>query len=148
MIRLLVLLLALSGMATAAAHADERLRVDLYLAENGPPSPGARMAPPRLHAQLQEVFGFQRYELVQTQVFELRPAWEQWFMPRRDFFMRVVPQPRVLGYPREIHYDIYKDGFVVAGGRFQPYSGTPLFINGPDFHDGRLILVLESREQP
>jgi hypothetical protein len=147
MTRFLVLLLAFTALAMAAAHADERLRVDLYLAENGPPPPDTRMAPGKLHEQLQQVFGFQHYELLQTQALELHHEWEQWFMPRRDFFMRVVPQPRVPGSPRVVDYDIYKDGFVVASGHFEPRGGTPLFINGPDFHQGRLILVLEAKDK-
>ncbi len=35
----------------------------------------------------------------------------------------------------------------MANGRFEPHSGTPLFINGPDFKSGRLILVLEAKGQ-
>jgi len=33
----------------------------------------------------------------------------------------------------------------VAKGRFEPREGTPLFINGPDFKQGRLIFVLDAQ---
>ena len=44
-----------------------------------------------------------------------------------------------------IDYEIYKDGFIVVKGKYEVHEETPLFINGPDFHRGRLILVLEAR---
>ena len=48
---------------------------------------------------------------------------------------------------RFLDYEIYKDGFSVASGRFEPREGTPLFINGPYFHSGMFIFVLEARPQ-
>ena len=141
--RFLVLLLAFSGLGLGAGFAGETVWVGLYLAENGPSPPGALPAPEKLRYQLHEVFGFRHYELIQAQEVELRNEWEQWFMPRRDFFIRVEPLRRQPGEPKCIYYEIYKDGFIVARGRYEPQEGTPLFINGPDFHQGRLILVLE-----
>ncbi len=44
-----------------------------------------------------------------------------------------------------LDYELYKDGFIVAKGQYEPRTGTPLFINGPDFKQGRLIFVLEAR---
>ncbi len=144
-LRFLVVLAALYGLGLAAGFAKEKVWVALYLAENTPPPPGAMLAPEGLHRGLREVFGFKHYELVQAQEVELRNEWEQWFMPRKDFFMRLEPLRRLPGEPRFIAYEIYKDGFIVAKGRYEPREGTPLFINGPDFHQGRLILVLEAR---
>jgi len=141
----LVLLLAFSGLGLGAGFAGETVWVGLYLAENGPPPPDALPAPEKLRYQLHEVFGFRHYELIQAQEVELRNEWEQWFMPRRDFFIRVEPLRRQPGEPKVIDYEIYKDGFIVAKGRYEPREGTPLFINGPDFHEGRLIFVLEAR---
>ena len=98
-----------------------------------------------MHRSLHEVFGFRHYELLKAQEFELRNEWEQWFMPRRDFFIRLEPLRRKPGQSRFIDYEIYKDGFIVAKGQYEPCEGMPLFINGPDFHQGRLIFVLDAR---
>jgi hypothetical protein len=143
--RFLVLLLAFSGLGIGAGFAGEKVWVGLYLAENGPPRPDVPLAPEKLHHQLHEVFGFKHYELIQAQEMELRNEWEQWFMPRTDFFIRVEPLRRQPGGPKVIDYEIYKDGFIVAKGKYEPREGTPLFINGPDFHQGRFIFVLEAR---
>jgi hypothetical protein len=143
--RLLVLILAFSGLGMGAGLAGEKVWVSLYLAENEPPPPGALPTPEKLHHRLHAVFGFKHYELLKAQDVELRNEWEQWFVPRKDFFIRVEPLRRQPGEPKFIDYEIYKDGFIVARGRYEPREGTPLFINGPDFHQGRLIFVLEAR---
>jgi hypothetical protein len=143
--RLLVLFLAFSGLGLGAGFAGEKVWVGLYLAENGPPPPNAMLAPEPMHRRLHEVFGFRHYELIQAQEMELRNEWEQWFLPRKDFFIRVEPLRRQPGEPRLIDYEIYQDGFILAKGIYEPREGTPLFINGPDFHQGRLIFVLDAR---
>ena len=143
--RLLVFFLAFSGLGLGAGFAAEKVWVGLYLAENSLPPPATVLAPEKLHRQLHEVFGFQNYGLVKAQEIELRNQWEQWFVPRRDFFLRVVPSRLTPDAPWLIDYEIYKDGFIVAKGKYEPRVGTPLFINGPDFNQGRLILVLDAR---
>jgi len=144
-LRLLVLLLAFCWLGHGSGVAAGKVWVGLYLAENGPPPPGAVMAPEELRHRLHEVFGFKHYEMLKGQELVLRNEWGQWFVPRRDFFIRVEPLHREPGQPRFIDYEIYKDGFIVAKGRYEPHADTPLFINGPDFKQGRLILVLEPR---
>jgi len=51
----------------------------------------------------------------------------------------------VPGEPRLIDYEIYQAGFILAKGTYEPHEETPLFINGPYFHQGMLIFVLEAR---
>ena len=141
----LALVLVFSAMGLGQGLAGEKVRAALYLAENEPPPSGAQMAPEWLRNRLEQVFGFRHYELKKEQEFFLRNEWEQWFMPRRDFFLRLEPLHGEPGEPKTIDYEIYKDGFIVAKGTYEPHEDTPLFINGPDFRRGRLILVLEAR---
>jgi hypothetical protein len=144
--RLLVLILAFSGLGSGAGFAGEKVWVGLYMAENGPPPPpDVLLAPEKLGHRLHTVFGFKHYKLIQAQEVELCNEWEQWFIPRKDFFIRVEPLRRQPGEPRLIYYEIYKDGFIMAHGKYEPREGTPLFITGPYFHEGRLIFVLEAR---
>ncbi len=144
-LKFLALLFVFSTFGFGASSAAERVWVGLYLAENTPPPPGVPFAQEKLRHRLHEVFGFKHYELIKAQEYDLRHEWEQWFVPRKDFFLRLEPLPRVPGEPRVIDYEIYKDGFIVAKGNYEPHEETPLFINGPDFHEGRLILVLEAK---
>jgi hypothetical protein len=142
--RFLVLILVLFALGSSPSTAAEKIRAALYMAENEPPPPGAQPAPARLHQQLADVFGFQHYHLLKQQDFALRDEWQQWFIPRRDFFVSIQPMHRELGQPKMIEYEIYKDGFIVVKGTYEVHVETPLFITGPDFRRGRLILVLEA----
>jgi hypothetical protein len=143
--RTLALIIALLGLGLGKSAAGEKVWVGLYVAENTPPPPGATLAPAALGQRLRTVFGFSHYALIKEQDIELTHEWEQWAVPRKDFFIRVVPLPRQPGAPRFVDYEIYKDGCSVANGRYQPSPGQPLFISGPDYLHGRLVFVLESR---
>ena len=140
-----VLLLAFSWLGMAASFAAEKVWVGLYLAENSTPSPDKKRAPEKLNRQLEEIFGFSHYELISADEIELSKHWEQWVVPRKDFFIRLEPMPKKSDEARTVNYEIYKDGFIVARGTYEPHEETPLFINGPDFKQGRFIFVLEQR---
>jgi len=143
--KLLAVMLAFSGLGVGTGLASGKIWVGLYLAENTPPPPDAVVAPEKLRYSLHEVFGFRYYELIKAEEIELSHEWEQWAVPRKDFFIRVEPLHHQPGEPKIIYYEIYKDGFIVAKGRYEPHEDTPLFINGPDFRQGRLIFVLDAR---
>jgi len=125
--------------------AGEKIGVSLYYAENAQPAPGTEIASKPLSHRLNAVFGFNYYTLVKSQTIEMDHEWQQWAVPRNDFFIRVEPLTRKPGQPKEVYYEIYKDGFIVAKGKYEPHPETPLFINGPDFKQGRFIYVLEAR---
>jgi hypothetical protein len=144
-IKTLALFIILTGLGIGAAGASDKIWVGLYHAKNSPPSADATLAPERLGHSLREVFGFKHYELVKAEEIELTHNWEQWAIPRKDFFIRVQPLERPDGEAKLVDYEIYKDGFIVAKGKYEPHKDTPLFINGPDFKNGRLIFVLEAR---
>jgi hypothetical protein len=138
-----VLLLILLG--SRLAPADEKVEAALYWGRNTSPGLLTCTAPKDLNERLRQVFGFRHYELIKKDKIELEHPWTQWFIPRRDFFICLRPQRPEPNEPRLIDYEIYQEGFIVAKGKYEPSDGTPLFINGPDFKNGRLIFVLETR---
>jgi hypothetical protein len=111
---------------TASVQASPLIWAGLFLGENRPTGP---QAPPSLTSRLQEVFGFRNYKLIKGVNIDLR----------------IKAVPPVPGGPDRLEYEIYKDGFIVARGLYVVAYDTPLFINGPDFHRGRLIFVVEQR---
>jgi hypothetical protein len=140
-----MLMLAFTGLGPVFAHAGDKVGVALYLAKNSPPPHEAQLAPDDLSTQLQDVFGFRHYQLIKSGEIELGHEWVQWVIPRNDFFIRLLPLHHEPGEPKIVDYEIYKDGFIVAKGTFEPYDGVPLFIDGPDYHHGKLIFVLDAR---
>jgi hypothetical protein len=140
-----LLFLAFSWLGFLTGLAAEKVRVGLYLAENTLPPPDCRLASERLTNQLSEVFGFKYYGLIKAEEIELSKHWEQWVVPRKDFIIRLEPLSHQPDEPRKVDYEIYKDGFIVAKGTYELHEETPLFINGPDFKQGRFIFVLQPR---
>jgi hypothetical protein len=134
----LLALLLLSGFA----QAGPLIWGGLFLGEN---RPSGFEPPPLLTHQLQQVFGFSNYRLLKGVNIDLRSPWDHWVYAHRDFSMRVLPMPHPPGAPDWIAYEIYKNGFLVTKGRYVPAPGTPLFINGPNLRQGRLIFVIEAR---
>lgn len=143
--KLLALILAFSVLGVGTSLAGGTIWVGLYLAEDAPPPPGAVLAPGGLHESLRAVFGYRHYELLKFEEIELSHEWQQWAIPRKDFYIRVEPLHHEPGEPWLIYYEIYKDGFIMAKGRYEPHPEAPLFIRGPEFQQGRLIFVLDAR---
>lgn len=144
-INILALIIAFFACGAAPAMAGDKIKVSFYLAQNETPSAKATLAPERLDLRLQSVFGFNYYVLLKSQEIDMNHEWQQWAVPRKDFFIRIEPLPRQSGSPKMVYYEIYKDGLIVAKGKYEPRYDTPLFINGPDFKQGRFIFVLEAR---
>ncbi len=146
MSRFFAVLLCFYLCGIAAAHAGEHLEISLYLGQNAPLPLLSRAAPDDLGARLHQVFGYNHYQLIKSDRIDLDHTWSQWFVPRRDFFIRLKPQVPQADEPQLVDYEIYQDGFIMANGKYEPREDTPLFINGPYFKKGMLIFVLQTRE--
>jgi hypothetical protein len=133
------------AMGFTAARAVDKVEVGLYLAENEPPPALSHVAGPELQDRLFQVFGFRHYQLLKKDRIVFKNAEPQWFIPRRDFFICLKPAAPEADEPELVDYEIFQQGFIVAKGKYEPSEGTPLFINGPEFRNGRLIFVLETR---
>ncbi|HUB68741.1 MAG TPA: hypothetical protein VL981_14755 [Candidatus Methylacidiphilales bacterium] len=141
----LFLILVFFSFGFLPAIAGGKLWVGLYLGNNSSPTPSAQIAPERLAGRLHDVFGFTHYQLIKCGEIQLGNDWGQWVIPRKDFFIRLLPLPSDSGGPMIVEYEVYQCGFMVANGKYEPYDDVPLFINGPDYHHGRLIFVLDVR---
>jgi hypothetical protein len=141
MTRPILSLIAL-GFFTGLVHADPLIWAGYFFAESRPEGPPA---PPQLEHRLQQVFGFPYYKFIKGVNIDLRAPRDHWVMSRKDFFVKIHGLPPGPDEQDGLVYEIYKDGFLVARGHYLVTPGTPLFINGPDFHRGRLIFVIEAR---
>jgi hypothetical protein len=143
--KLFALILALLALGLGNSRAGEVIWVGLYHAVNTPPPAGATEAPEKLHHRLKAIFGYKHYVLIKDQNIELAKHWQQWAVPRKDYFIRLDPLPPKPGEFQQVNYEIYKDGFIMVKGTYQPQKGTPLFLNGPSYNQGKLVFVLEEK---
>lgn len=138
------ILVALTFFGHGLGQAEEKIQVSLYLAENAPPTAAVILAPEKMTGRLHEVFGYKHYQLLKEEALNLGDHWIQWVVPRKDFFIGIEPEG---GDSSMISYQIYKDGFIVAQGRYELQDETPLFIRGPNYHHGHLIFVVQGRHE-
>ncbi len=65
----LLLAVLFSALGLGAGMAGDKVRAALYVGQNEALPAGSEAAPPKLHQQLQDVFGFAHYRLVKEQEF-------------------------------------------------------------------------------
>jgi hypothetical protein len=129
------------GPSPLAAQDRPIIWVALIKASNGeaPPDPKLTKVAPRL----KKVFGFSSYRLIQEAQVPLGEPYEQWVLPSRQIYLKVVPLHEK-GLPQgSVHFEVYREDVPLVQGKFTPTAGRPLFINGPDCPSGRLVVALQ-----
>lgn len=144
-LKIVIAALALWGIGTAIGLAGEKVSAALYLGENSKPDEDDTVAPEKLSQRLHEIFGYKYYKQIKVEEVDLKRHWEQWVLPRKDFFMLLKPVAGKADGPPHLYYEVYQNGFIVAHGTYQPSDGTPLFFNGPYLKRGQLLFVLEPK---
>lgn len=162
--RLLLLLAVLIGGAVAYAasgSADKRAGQTggvqaaqpanmiwgaLVLASNAaspnPPPPELQACAPRL----KRVFGYNQYEIIGSASNELGERAESWLVPTKSFWLalkarRATSKETRGGYLLNLQLFQEKRPLLETDVKLAP--GSPLFIRGPEYGDGQLIIVLQ-----
>ncbi len=122
-------------------HAQESIWVALIKGDGAPALESNRLDP--YQVKLKSVFGFEGYHLLYQADVPLGEKYEQWILPRKDFYLKIVPlQRRDNGC--NLLFEVYREKTLLVSGRYFASEERPLFINGPDFEGGRLIFLLKS----
>lgn len=101
---------------------------------------------PRLEryvADLKRVFGYRRYEIY-GEAWGTAPAkCDSIVLPTKEFFVKL--KPRGEGNRRLAFEFFQKNRLLVEGEAVMPIS-APLFITGPEYGHGKLVMIVEIRE--
>ncbi|HPA18688.1 MAG TPA: hypothetical protein PLU30_13130 [Verrucomicrobiae bacterium] len=101
---------------------------------------------PRLEkylVNLKRIFGYRRYEIY-GEAWGTGPAkGDSVVMPTNEFFVRL--HPRGAGERRIGFEFLRKDRVLVDGEAVMPVS-APLFITGPEYGNGKLVMIIEIRD--
>jgi hypothetical protein len=92
---------------------------------------------------LKRVFGYRRYEIY-GEAWGTAPAkGESIVLPTKEFFVKL--RPRGEGN-RRLGFEFFrKEHLLVEGEAIMPIS-APLFITGPEYGNGKLVMIVEIRE--
>lgn len=96
-----------------------------------------------LEPRLRQVFGFTAYHLMHEATVPLGQKYAQWVLPRKDFYIKLEPVEQGIHPTGTVLFEIYQGKKLLVSGRHRPVKERPLFINGPDYMDGKLIFLLQ-----
>lgn len=131
---------------TASARANDQIWSALVVATNASdPKP----APPELRPfapRMKRVFGYNQFELAGSATQEIGDQNESWLVPSKSFWMglkgrRTVSKEARGGYL--LNLQLFQDKRPLVDTEVKLAPGSPLFIRGPEYGDGQLIIVLQ-----
>lgn len=133
--------------AITAAKADrDRVWSALVLATNADdPKP----VPAELRAfapRMKKVFGYNQFELAGSATQEIGDQQESWLVPSKSFWMglrgrRSVSKEAQGGYLLSLQ--LFQDNRPLVDSEVKLAPGSPLFIRGPQYGKGQLVIVLQ-----
>ena len=135
------ILLALFAGAQGLRARDPVVWSALVLATNNPAphEPAAELAP--LAGKLKNVFGYNQFEVIGSHSEKMDNAQERWLLPSKSFFLHVSSQ-KVSDAEYLLRLQLYQDKRMLVETKANLSSQSPLFIRGPLYADGQLIIVL------
>ncbi len=125
----------------APAIAGDALWSGLVLATK---AENAKSAPPPLDAlrgDLKRVFGYNQFELLGHNTKNMDDLDERWLMPSREFFLRVEAKEKSEFGPL-LDVEFYREKRLLLQTTLRLPPRKPVFIRGPQYGDGQLIIVL------
>ena len=132
---------SLSRAAEPSPAPPPRIWSGLVLATNGP-HPAA--PPDRLRSvagKLKNIFGYNQFEIIGEYSEKMDASSERWLVPSKDFYMSVQASPGHTGnFPTDIV--LYQNRKRLAELQAHLGPDSPLFIRGPQYAHGQLVIVL------
>ena len=142
----LLLATALALVSTSAAHASDDIWSALVLATNEIPPAEIPKPLKSFSPTIKKVFGFNSLYLLgqKKRALDNDDEPDQWLVPSRDFFFQVTCLAQE---PTHYHLRIalFRGKELLLTTEAKLARGAPLFIRGPQWGSGQLILLLEVR---
>jgi hypothetical protein len=124
-----------------ARAADARVWSGLVLATNSPNphDPPEELAP--VLPKLKSVFGYNQFDIIGSHEEEMNKSSEQWLIPTKSFYLHVRSEQRVQA-DYVVHLQFYHEKRLLVETSTKLSRHNPLFIRGPLYGQGQLIIVL------
>lgn len=92
---------------------------------------------------LHEVFGYNNYEVIGRKKRVMESSSEQWLVPSREFYLKLFGRPDKAFL--RIYAELYQQKKLLLSLEAELVVDKPLFIRGPQWGKGQLIIVLVAR---
>jgi len=130
----------------AAPAAVDKIWSAVVLATN-PPTPKDAPAELREFApRLKRVFGYSQFDLVGSAAEKIDDRTERWLVPSQSFWLSVKARRAVSKETRGgylLNLELFQDNRPLLETEAKLAPGSPLFIRGPQYGNGQLIIVLQ-----
>lgn len=97
---------------------------------------------PNLTQRLAKVFPFKHFEILGQHRQDIFREYESWVVPSRDLFMKIDSKGPADNGGVNLHLQVWRERQVLVKSDAVLRKGSPLFIGGPPWKNGRLIFVL------
>lgn len=138
---IVVVMLLLMNVALPVFAAEESVWCGLILATNSERPSGPPVEIVKFKTKLENVFGYNQFELIGQHTELMDSPSERWLIPSKDFCLRVVSKIKGgMGYTFKLQLFQQKKTLAEFEAKLEPQS--PLFIRGPMYGGGQLIIIL------
>lgn len=132
-------------LAAALPVRAEYLTLELYLAENSDIRNDVPASHP-LRKSFDRLIGFDRYELLGSKGCPFPLKAKQELKPHRMFLLALNPGEGEKGLP--LSAELFQQKRSIFKGAITPRDDAPLIITGPQYRNGKLVLVLLLTKNP
>jgi hypothetical protein len=129
-----------------SGHGEDRIWSGLVCATNAAtpkdPPPELREFAPRLR----RIFGYNQFELVGSASNVIDEVGESWLVPSKHFWLGVRARPAAAKEARGgylLNLQLFQDQRPLVDTEAKLAPASPLFIRGPQYGKGQLIIVLQ-----
>jgi hypothetical protein len=137
----LCLIAILFGAGLGSASAEDSIWGALVLATNEkePAAPPTELAP--FAKSMRNVFGYNQFEVIGSHTQKVEDPDGSWLIPSKRFCLRVKIRKSGQGQ-HLLTLLLYQEQKLLVGTRARLGDRSPLFIRGPLYGPGQLIIVL------
>ena len=96
-----------------------------------------------LPQRLSKVFPFTRFEILGQHNQDIFRQYESWVVPSKDLFVKLDSKGPADGGGMKLDLQFWREQQVLIKTDTVLREGSPLFIGGPKWRDGRLLFVLQ-----
>ncbi len=131
---------------TTPAPAANKIWSALVVATNSANPKPAPLELREFEKRMNRVFGYNQFELVGSNTQEIGEQGENWLVPSKSFWLglkarRALSKEAQGGYLLSLQ--LFQDKRPLVDSEVKLAPGSPLFIRGPQYGKGQLIIVLQ-----
>jgi hypothetical protein len=133
---------ALGAVSIPNARAEDSIWSALVLGTNEEHPKAACPELEKYWDKLRNDFGYNQYELLGQHTEAMNGSEDHWLIPRKDFLLHVNSQKSEKPGFFRMKLDLYQEKKLLAQMEARISGRNLLFIRGPNYGNGRIIIIL------